>query len=100
MIGVLYNTKNKEVIMIVQQITKMYAVGFDMRTEKATIQKIDNLEKTTLDIYSFVSDKQTIALVTQYFQSNGKLLCEIEQHSGVKQRTLHRYKKQLEYATN
>lgn len=100
MIGKLHNSKDKKVIMIIQQTVNKFAIGFDMRTEKAAIQKIDNLEKTTPDIYKFLSDKKAIALVTNYFHENGSTFNELEQFTYVKQRTLYRYIKDLEYATN
>ena len=84
--------------MIVQETSKKYAYGFNMRTETYTRELMTNLEETDIKtIFNFVNNnKDVIGLLAQYFQEHGYTMNEIEKHTPVHQRTLHRYIKQLE----
>ena len=92
--GILHNSKDKAVIMIVQETNKHFAGGFDMRTETYTQIRLTDIEKTDLKtIFNFTGkDKNLIALVASYFkQQKGINMPLIALSAKVSERTLHRY---------
>jgi hypothetical protein len=92
--GVLYNSKDKKVIMIVQETNKHYAAGFNMRTETYTQVRLVELEKTDLKtIFNYTGKEvQLIALIAEYFKrQKGITSSAIAGYAKMSERTLHRY---------
>lgn len=92
--GKLYNSKDKTVIMIVQETNKHFAGGFDMRTEAYTQVRMTELEQTDLKtIFNYTGkDIRLIALIAIYFKQQKDITMEIiAACAKLSQRTIHRY---------
>ena len=91
MLNILYNSIDKTKIFIVNEIIKNHAIGFNLRTENLVSEKLNNLEKTTVDIFNYVNDNNTIALLALYFNKHGYCYKDISDLIGISNRTLLRY---------
>ena len=90
----IYTTKDKSVILAVQETNNGFVSGYDMRTENfMSIHESELTKETVVSVFCHVglNNESLIGRIASFLNRRGIIFEELSKCTGMSIRTLHRY---------